>query len=111
MNQAMTTDNITPFEGAPQGSGNTVGQTVGQFKELAETGLGSLKEFAANPEGFMSSEKGRELKELAESSFGDAKEKLKVLLKDGEIYARANPGKAVLAAVGVGFVLGVLLKR
>ena len=104
----MPSDNVTPFEDEASDP-NT--DRVQQFKEVAETGLRSLKEFASNPEGFLESENGRQLKEMAENSFGDAKEKLKVLATDGEKYVRENPGKAVLAAVGVGFVLGVLLKR
>lgn len=103
MSQAIPSEKVTPFE---DGS-----EHVQQFKNVAETGLRSLKEFAANPEGFFSSEKGQQLKGLAENSFGDAKDKLEVWIKDGEDYARENPGKALLAAVGVGFVLGVLLKR
>ena len=105
MNQTLTKENDMSLQDAGAESRGR------PFKEVAETGLRSLREFAANPDGFMNSDKGREFRDMAETSFAEAKEKFKTLVRDGEVYVRENPTKAVLAAVGVGFVLGVLLKR
>ena len=51
-----------------------------------------------------------ELKTAAEHALQDAKVKLDALLKDGHAYIKANPGKSVLAALGAGFVLGMIFK-
>jgi ElaB/YqjD/DUF883 family membrane-anchored ribosome-binding protein len=51
-----------------------------------------------------------ELKSAAEKALHDAKEKLDALLKDGQEYIKAHPGKSILAAVGAGFVLGMIFK-
>ncbi|MEI6714034.1 MAG: hypothetical protein WCO60_09795 [Verrucomicrobiota bacterium] len=56
-------------------------------------------------------EKTAELKEKAEVAYADTKVKLQSIQKDTEAYVRANPLKAVLAAVGAGFLLGVLARR
>jgi ElaB/YqjD/DUF883 family membrane-anchored ribosome-binding protein len=51
-----------------------------------------------------------ELKTAAEHALQDAKVKFDALLKDGHAYIKANPGKSVLAALGAGFVLGMIFK-
>ena len=53
----------------------------------------------------------RELKERFGSLAGDWKVKAKDWHKEVESYVRENPTKSVLAAVGVGFVLGVIFRR
>jgi ElaB/YqjD/DUF883 family membrane-anchored ribosome-binding protein len=51
-----------------------------------------------------------ELKSAAEHALEDAKVKFDALLKDGCAYVQANPGKSILAALGAGFVLGMVFK-
>ena len=41
----------------------------------------------------------------------EAKQRVRTLREDGEDYVRTNPMKAVFAALGVGFMLGVIFKR
>lgn len=56
-------------------------------------------------------QKVAEWKEIAELTWADASIVLKDIQKEGERYIRANPTRAALTALGVGFVLGVFLKR
>ena len=51
-----------------------------------------------------------DLKTTAEQALQDAKLKFDELLKDGQEYIKLNPGKSVLAALGLGFVLGMIFK-
>lgn len=40
----------------------------------------------------------------------EAKQKFEALLEEGTQFVRQNPGKAIAAALGVGFVIGLLVK-
>lgn len=51
-----------------------------------------------------------ELKTAAEQALKEAKVKFDALLKEGQAYIKQNPGKAVVAALGVGIVLGMVFK-
>lgn len=109
----MSAETITAFT-APAPSGDTTNDPDGKprpFLKVAEAGFNTLKEFAANPEAFLSAEEGQGMSENARAAWADARVRLREFHREAEIYARANPTKAVLGAVGVGFVLGVLLKR
>ncbi len=47
----------------------------------------------------------------AEEYYGQAKDRARTFQDDGEAYIRENPVRAVLTAVGAGFVLGLLFRR
>lgn len=49
--------------------------------------------------------------EKASAVFDEAKERVLTFRADGEDYVRKNPMKAVLTALGVGFVLGLIYKH
>jgi hypothetical protein len=51
-----------------------------------------------------------ELKATAEQALKDARVKWEALLKEGHQYVKENPGKSVIAALGVGFILGMLFR-
>ena len=55
-------------------------------------------------------EKGRALSSNASSTWTDARGKSDELLRETEDYVRANPIPAILGALGVGFVLGLLIR-
>jgi ElaB/YqjD/DUF883 family membrane-anchored ribosome-binding protein len=57
------------------------------------------------------SEMAREIKERAGELAGEWKNKSRHLHKEIEDYVREHPTKSVLAAVGVGFVLGLIFRR
>ncbi len=54
---------------------------------------------------------GELLSGLADADWDEIKGQLDAVHREVENYIRENPTKAVLAAVGVGFVLGLLMKR
>ncbi len=56
-------------------------------------------------------EAAREIKERANAIAGEWKGKAADVQKDVEQYVRANPTKSVLAAIGVGFVLGLICRK
>jgi ElaB/YqjD/DUF883 family membrane-anchored ribosome-binding protein len=56
-------------------------------------------------------EVARELKERAGALAGEWKDKARHLHKEIEGYVRENPTKSVLAALGVGFVIGLVFRR
>ena len=55
--------------------------------------------------------KAREFRGTAESAWSDARSRARNWQSDGEAYVRENPAKAVLIAVGVGFLLGLILRK
>ncbi len=56
-------------------------------------------------------EVARELKERAGLFAGEWKDKAGEIHKEVEAYVRENPTKSVLAALGVGFIIGLVLRR
>jgi len=47
----------------------------------------------------------------AETAWNDALSRVRGFQDDSEKYVRANPTKAVVTALGVGFVLGMIFRR
>jgi ElaB/YqjD/DUF883 family membrane-anchored ribosome-binding protein len=56
-------------------------------------------------------EAAREFREKATAFAGEWKERAAGVQKEMEDYVRKNPTKSVLAAVGVGFVIGLICRR
>ena len=57
------------------------------------------------------SEAAREFRERAGGVAGEWQEKAREVQKELEGYVREHPAKSILAAVGVGFVLGLIFRR
>jgi len=55
--------------------------------------------------------KAQEFRGKAEHAFDEARVKARTFREDGEQYVRENPTRAVLTALGVGFVLGIIFRR
>src|SRR5438067_9663476 len=47
----------------------------------------------------------------ATQAWDDAKVRVRTLQEDGEDYIRENPTRAVVTALGIGFVLGLIFRR
>lgn len=47
----------------------------------------------------------------AEEAWGDARDRVRTFQDDAEQYVRENPTKAVVTALGIGFVLGMIFRR
>ncbi len=82
-------------------------QKAAQIRDFAGEKAQSLKAAATDKIGA----KASHLKGAASEQWQDSREKARELHESLEIYVRENPTKAVVSAVGVGFVLGLLLRR
>jgi ElaB/YqjD/DUF883 family membrane-anchored ribosome-binding protein len=47
----------------------------------------------------------------AEEAWGEATDRARTFQQDAEQYVRENPTKAVVTALGIGFVLGMIFRR
>ena len=56
-------------------------------------------------------EAAREFRERASGVAGEWKEKAQNVQREIEDYVREHPTKSILAAVGVGFVIGLIFRR
>lgn len=56
-------------------------------------------------------EAARELRERAGSVAGEWQDKARGIQQEIEEYVRAHPAKSILAAAGVGFVIGIICRR
>lgn len=79
-------------------------------KQVAETLKSSAESTAKEIKGVADAGKAN-LKVTAEAVLEEAKHRADDIQKEAEQYIRANPLKAVLIALGAGFVVGTLLKR
>ncbi|NNE93123.1 MAG: DUF883 family protein [Verrucomicrobiales bacterium] len=58
----------------------------------------------------VATEKAEHLRGAAEQHLGDAKIRVDELREEGEKYVRENPAKSVLIALGLGFIIGRILR-
>ena len=71
----------------------------------------TIQASAGNPEPITNPQVNLdEIKELALHALEDAKAKWEVVSREADAYIRENPGKAVLAALGAGILIGLLIK-
>lgn len=108
----------TPAYGSPEAdvesSKSHVRHAADDLRSAAET---KARELRAAAEAKAAELRGRaevkatELRGKAEEAYGDARAKVQHLREDGEHYVRQNPSQAVLAALGIGFVLGLVFRR
>ena len=81
-----------------------------QVEEQAERGMTHAREAAADV-GSAAGAIAGEYQGRAEKVWDDARRRLRSFQDDSEQYVRENPTKAVFAALGVGFVLGMIFRR
>lgn len=74
-----------------------------QFREFAGTKAHDIKETAGA--------KAQQLRQAAGEQMQHGRVKAREAHADAEEYIRQNPTKAVLTALGVGFVLGIIVRR
>jgi ElaB/YqjD/DUF883 family membrane-anchored ribosome-binding protein len=74
-----------------------------ELREAAEIKAKELREAAET--------KAHEFRARAESVYGDYRTRARTFKDEGEHYIRENPLRAVLTALGVGFVLGLIFRR
>jgi len=84
--------------------------TEAHLRKAAE----DLKEVAtakANEFREMAEQTANEFREKAETAYSDARGRAQAYQSDAETYIRDNPTKAVLYALGIGFLLGLMIRR
>jgi ElaB/YqjD/DUF883 family membrane-anchored ribosome-binding protein len=87
---------------------------AGDLKEAARTKVEDIRQAASQKADELrgaAQDKTQELRGAAESAWSDARAKAKSWQVEGEVYVRDNPTKAVLIALGVGLLLGLLLRK
>jgi ElaB/YqjD/DUF883 family membrane-anchored ribosome-binding protein len=78
-------------------------QAVHDLRAAAEA---KAAEFRATAEG-----KVNELRGKAEQAYTDARTRAQSLRGESEQWIRENPTRAVLTAMGVGFILGLMFRK
>src|ERR1700741_3981266 len=73
------------------------------FKTAAKAKADELKAAAES--------RAREFRGAAETAWSDAQSRAKFWQSEGEAYVRENPTKAILMALGAGFLLGLCLRK
>lgn len=89
-------------------------ESATHFREVAVEKATQFKATAAEKaDAFKAAatDKAHHLKESATEHWQDGRVKAKEFQGTAEDYIRANPTKSVLGALGVGFVIGLILRR
>ena len=81
-----------------------------QAEEKAERGVTNARK-AAEDLGSATGAIVKEYRDKAEQAWDDAKDRVRTFREDADQYVRKNPTKAVLTALGIGFVLGLIYRR
>ena len=74
-----------------------------EIRRAAEQKAEELRHVAEN--------KAREFRGVAESAWTDAQSKAKTWQAGSETYIRENPTRAILVALGLGFLLGLMFRK
>jgi len=112
MENTMTEENKTS-----QGGGSTQGGAGQSSSAIPAEAAGKLESSRAHVKqaaGDLKSAAGavaEEYRGKAEQAWGDARERVRTFQEDSEEYVRENPTKAVVAALGLGFVLGLIFRK
>ena len=78
-------------------------ESAQQFRETATEKAAALKSVAAD--------KAAHIKETATEQWQDTRVKAKELQVTAEDYIRQNPTKCVVSALGLGFLIGLIVRR
>ena len=106
-------ENQNPEEAAKSGS-NHLREAAGNFKVAASAKVENIRQATEQKSDELrgaAQDKAEELRGAAESAWSDTKSQAKSWQVQGEAYVRDNPTKAVLMALGVGVLLGLLLRK
>lgn len=101
-------------EDAAESDKNHVRASAGDLKEAASAKVEDIRQAAGQKADELRSAaqgKAQELRGTAESAWSEFRSKAKNWQAEGEAYVRDNPIKAVLIALGLGLLLGLLLRR
>lgn len=82
--------------------------TAENLKDEAESRFGKAKEFVGDKYAAAS--------DAVKDQYGKVRDKVEdvdlgAMAEQVRTYVRSNPGKALLASVGIGFIIGLMLRR
>ncbi len=108
MSDQASTDPQAPHEANAatsqfQSGREHVKKAAEEFRTAAELKAAELRTVAES--------KAKELREVATARADEFSKRARTLGEDAETYVRDNPLRAVGAAVGIGFVLGLMFRR
>jgi ElaB/YqjD/DUF883 family membrane-anchored ribosome-binding protein len=81
-------------------------RAVGSAQQFRESAVEKASAFKA-----VASEKAQYLKDSASEQWEDTRVKAKELQVTAEDYIRQNPTKCVISALGLGFLIGLIVRR
>ena len=87
-------------------AGEKIKDLSAQAANLKEKAIESASHFRD-----MTTEKATQFKEIANEQWGDTRIKAIELHQTAEDYIREHPTKCVLGALGVGFLIGLIVRR
>lgn len=111
--------------GAVTEAAGALAQQAGQARDAAAGRFSQAREFAASKVNQIrkvagvqatqirnyAAEKAAIVRQKAGEGWDETRDKARELHRSGEEYVKANPTKSVLIALGVGMVLGCLIRR
>jgi ElaB/YqjD/DUF883 family membrane-anchored ribosome-binding protein len=86
-------------------------ESSGKHARKAAEDLKSAAGHVANEYRGKAEEAWSDARGRAEAAWGDASDRARTFQQDAEQYVRENPTKAVVSALGIGFVLGMIFRR
>jgi ElaB/YqjD/DUF883 family membrane-anchored ribosome-binding protein/uncharacterized membrane protein YqjE len=101
-------------EGTTQSGKYNLKDAAGDLKEAASAKVEDFRQAAGQKADELreaAQSKAKELRGAAESAWSDASSQAKSWQAQGEAFVHDNPSKAVLIALGAGFLLGRLLRQ
>jgi len=129
-NQFSTPENasLNPSPSIAQAANDlrsAAGEKAREFVHTAETKASALKERAVETAQHLresatekacafkavASDKAHHLKESAAEQWEDTRDKARELQVTAEDYIRQNPTKCVISALGLGFLIGLIVRR
>ena len=105
-------ENQNPEEVAKSGQDH-LKESAGNFTEAASAKLENIQAAGQKADELRGAaqDKAQELRDAAQSAWSDTKSQAKSWQAEGEAYVCDNPTKAVLIALGVGVLLGLLFRK
>jgi ElaB/YqjD/DUF883 family membrane-anchored ribosome-binding protein len=113
LERAIMDEHQNPEEAAQSGQDH-LRTAVGDLKEAASAKVEDIRQAAGKKVDELrgaAQGKAQELRGVAESTWSDASSQAKSWQAEGEAYVRKNPTKAVSIALGVGLLLGFLIRK
>ena len=106
-------ENQNPEEAVKSGQDH-LKEAAGNFTEAASAKVENIHQAAGQKADELrgaAQDKAQELRGVAQSAWSDTKSQAKSWQAEGEAYVRDNPTKAILIALGVGVLLGLLFRK